>query len=219
MVMRKIHLSMITVALCLTTLAGTSAEYRLHSNSSTLVLRSFRTPGSEALQLTGSHLLFKGKPVDEIVSGNKIKRYSIELTGTGFVVGSTVTINSRRAFADDFLNEQEQRITTTYESATDLLIQFVQKHVPPAGLLLIKVVNPDGEESNTLAVDVISPSSELSITSISQDSGPTGTVFSLRGVGLVPPPLGASTPVRFFTAIRFTGVGPEPNPFESFFVR
>ena len=214
--MKDIHLTIIVFALLATSLVGPSAGYTPHIGSSAMAPRTSRT--TEAPQLTESRLFFKGNPVDQIVSGNKIKRYSIELTGTGFVSGSTVIITSTRAFADDFLNEQEQRIATTYESATDLLVQFVHKKVPPAGLLLIKVVNPDGQESSTLAVDVVSPASELSITSISQESGPTGTLITLRGVGFASSSVPPSTAVRFPSAIRFTAVGSEPTSSAIFFV-
>ncbi|HEV8485699.1 MAG TPA: IPT/TIG domain-containing protein [Blastocatellia bacterium] len=198
--MRKIHLSMIASALFATALVGTSAGYGVHSGSSAFLLRTFRTPGSEAPQLTGRQLLFKGKPVDDLVSGKKIKRYEVELTGTGFVSGSTVIINSIRAFPFDPLNRPELRIATIYESATDLRGQFLHGS-PPPGLLLIRVVNPDGRESNTLAMDAISASSDLSITSFSPESGPIGTQITLSGVGL------ASSSVPALTAIRFTAVG------------
>ena len=209
--MKEIHLSIVVVlALFAGALIGSSSGYRPHIGSSATAGRTSRS--MDAPQLTGSQLLFKGKPVDEIVSGNKIKRYSIQLTGTGFVSGSRAIINSRPAFAEDPRSEQEERIATTYESATGLHVQFVKKHAPPPGLLFIKVVNPDGAESNTLAVDVISPSSELSITSISQVSGPTGTILTLRGVGFAPSP----TPV--FNYIRFTAVGSAPSDSATGFV-
>jgi hypothetical protein len=198
--MRKTHLSMIVSAIFATALVGTSAGYGVHSGSSAFVPRAFRTPGSEAPQLTGRQLLFKGKPVDELVSGKKIKRYEVELTGTGFGSGSTVIVNSIRAFPFDPFNRPELRIATIYESATDLRGQFLHGS-PPPGLLLIRVVNPDGMESNTLAMDAISASSDLSITSFSPESGPIGTQITLSGVGL------ATSSVPAITAIRFTAVG------------
>jgi len=191
--MRVIHLSLIAMALFGTVLVG--------PGSSGLVPRAFRT---ETLELTACQLLFKGKPVDEVVAGKKIQKYSMELTGTGFVSGSSVVVNSRRAFGFDPLENSEQRIETTFESDTHLRAQFLHRKAP-AGLLVIKVVNAEGQESNTLTVDVISQSSDLSITSISPVSGPTGTILTLRGVGFAPPP------VPVFDCIRFTAEGSEPS--------
>ena len=209
--MRKIHLSMIVSALFATALVATSSGYALPGVSSAPVSRTFRTPGSEALQLTGSQLFFKGKAGDEVVSGKKIKRYSMELAGTGFVSDSRVIVNARHAFPYSPLSEPEQRISTTYESATALRAQFLHGS-PPPGLLLIKVVNPDGEESNTVTVDVISQSSDLSITSLSPESGPVGIQLTLRGVGFAP-----SSPFNL-TAIRFTAVGTEQSRAPLYFV-
>lgn len=195
--MRVIHLSLIAVALFGTVFVGPA----LHSSASGVLPRAFRT---ETLELTACQLLFKGKPVDEIMSGRKIKKYSMELTGTGFVSGSRVVVNSRRAFGFDTLDNSELRIETTYESDMHLRAQFLHRQAP-AGLLVIKVVNAEAQESNTLTVDVISQSSDLSITSISPESGPTGTLLTFRGVGFAP------SPVPVFNCIRFTAEGSEPS--------
>src|SRR2546426_215601 len=56
----------------------------------------------DAPELNGLRLLFRGQQVDEVVSAKKIKKYSIELTGTGFLPASTVVVNSIRAFPVTF---------------------------------------------------------------------------------------------------------------------
>ena len=204
--MRKIHLSLSIVVLFATALAGTPPGHRLHSDSSALVPRIFKAPAQDALQLAEVRLSFKGKPVNKLVSGNKVKKYSMELTGTGFVSGSRVIVSSIRAYLSD-LSRPEAPVATTYESATALQAQFLRGSAPPPGLLLINILNPDGKESNTLGVDVISAFSDLSITSISPESGPSGTLITLRGVGFAPSSVSATTARN--AAIRFTAMGSE----------
>jgi hypothetical protein len=55
-----------------------------------------------------------------------------------------------------------------------------------AGQIALQVVNPDGETSNTVALDVASDPSVLSISSISPDSGMVGAQVTVTGVGFTP---------------------------------
>src|SRR5437867_1126619 len=49
-------------------------------------------------QLTGIQLFFRGRPVEQLVIGKKIKKYTMELAGTGFVSGSSVSVELLRVF-------------------------------------------------------------------------------------------------------------------------
>src|ERR1044071_1315700 len=138
-VMRRIHLSLSIVSL-FAALAGTHPGHTLPGDSSTLVSRIFKASSPDDLQLAELRLFFKGKPVDELVSGKKIKRYSMELTGTGFVSGSRVIVSSMRAYLSD-LTRPEEPVATTYESATALQVQFLRGSAPPPGQLLVYILN------------------------------------------------------------------------------
>lgn len=158
--------------------------------------RLSRIAAVDSPQLTGLQLLFRGKQVEHIVSGNKVKKYSIELTGTGFVPGSSMTVDSLQAFPS-ILDNPRQPVAVTYNSATSLSVHFVKGSGPSPGLLSVQVVNPDGERSNRLSFDVVSNPSDLSITSIVPPSGPIGTQVTLRGVGFDPPSSSNGAAIRF----------------------
>jgi hypothetical protein len=155
----------------------------------------------QEVQLKGVQLFFLGQPVDQVVSGKKIKKYSLQVTGSGFQPGSLVVVNSVHAYGQQPGELQEQPVSTTYVSATSLDAAFLPEAEPAPGLLLVKVAGPAGEQSNIIAADVISKPSRLSIESISPQSGPIGGQVTLTGVGLGL--AGPTNPV----AIRFSPVG------------
>jgi IPT/TIG domain-containing protein len=166
---------------------------------------------AEAPELNGLQLLFKGQPVDEVVSDKKIKKYVIEVTGTGFLPGSSVVVRSIRAFPFAPGEHPQQPTLTTFISVTSLEVRFLPDAAPPPGMLSVSVVNSDGVESNGLSVDVISKASKLSISSISPQSGPVGTQITLIGSGFTP------IPANNLNAIRFTPVGTQDNRLANFF--
>jgi IPT/TIG domain len=181
------------------------------SYASVSVSSSRRTTPGDAPELNGIQPMYRGQPVDEIVSGNKIKKYFIELTGTGFVPGSSVVVNSIRAFPVTAGEPPQQPTSATFVSATSLEVRFVPGTAPPPGMLSVRVVNLDGAVSNRLTVNVISKTSELSISSISPQFGPVGTQVTLTGNGFTP------IPPNNVNAIRFTAVGAQDRASADFF--
>jgi hypothetical protein len=169
------------------------------------------TAGSQQVQVTGVQLLFRGQPVGQAIQGKKIKKYSVQVAGTGFQPDSLVVVNSVRAFDQQPGQSQEQPVSTTYVSATSLDAAFLPGPAPAPGLLLIKVVNPNGDQSNIIAADVISKPSKLSIDSISPLSGPIGTQLTLTGEGLEP----TGQPSQ--AAIRFSAVGSHDSALQGFY--
>jgi hypothetical protein len=167
--------------------------------------------GSQQVQVTGIQLFFQGQPVDQVVSGKKIKKFSLQVTGTGFQPGSLVVVNSVRAYGQQPGEFQEQPVSTTYVGATSLDAAFLPEVEPRPGLLLINVVNPAGERSNIIAADVISKPSRLSIELISPQSGPIGTQVTLTGVGL-----GSAGPTNV-VAVRFSAVGSLDSALQGFY--
>jgi len=138
-----------------------------------------------APQLAGLQIFFRGQPAQQIISSNKVKKYRLELTGSGFAQGATVIVDTLQAYPY-ILNNPRQAVAATVNSATSLSVAFLPGSPPPPGVLKVKVVNPDGAESNTLSFDAISNPVDLSITSISPESGPIGGQVTIRGLGLIP---------------------------------
>lgn len=164
-----------------------------------------------APQLTGVRVFFRDEAVGQVTSGKKIKKHSLEISGSGFVSGSRIAVASFRAFRLTIGEPPQQPVTTSFESSSSLRAVFLPSDPPPPGVLSIKVVNPDGTQSNNLTVDVISKPAMLSIDSISPTSGPIGTSVTLSGTGF-----GAIPPGRF-VAIRFVANDDQGSPFEGFY--
>jgi hypothetical protein len=122
------------------------------------------------LKLTSLHLFFEGQPADELITGMKAKRYTIDLTGAAFDPASRVVIG-------------EQKVPTTFLSATELTARLRGGLTPAPTELSVKVINPDGQISNALSVDVISNPADLSLLSLSPDFGTGGEQIKLTGVG------------------------------------
>ena len=126
--------------------------------------------GNAQLQLTGYQLLFMGQPVDQLVTGVKAKRYRISLTGAGFEPSSKVFLDG-------------QKVATNYVSATQLVARLLPGLTPAAEEMSVQVVNPDGQQSAILLIDVISDQSILSISTISPGVAPIGTRVTITGTG------------------------------------
>jgi hypothetical protein len=120
-------------------------------HSSSLRPRASTEAGAEGLlHLTGLQLLRKGEPVDQLTTGERAKRYSIDLTGSGFDLGSRVFIGDRM-------------LPTRLLGAAELTANLRGGRVPAPGELAVKVVNSDGQTSNTWTVDVSSDPADIFI--------------------------------------------------------
>ncbi|MEN3332392.1 MAG: hypothetical protein V7641_1757 [Blastocatellia bacterium] len=91
--------------------------------------------------LTSLQLLYKNKPVDHLVTGNKAKKYQLTLNGGGFTADSKVLINGAQA-------------ETSVTSSTLLTVKLPFKRVPAPGVINIQVLNPDGQLIGTLTVEI-----------------------------------------------------------------
>ena len=131
-----------------------------------------QTDAGTQLHLTRLQILFKGQSVDQLITGTKAKRYTIEVTGSGFDPASRVVID-------------EQKVPTTFLNATELTARL-RGLTPAPGELNVKVINLDGQISNSLTVDVISNPADLSIVSISPDLGTSGAQITVSGSGFTP---------------------------------
>lgn len=174
------------------------------------------SPAAVAPQLHSVQLLFKAQPVDEVVGGGKIKKYVLQVTGAGFLPGSSALLNAISAFPVNVGLAPVQETSTAFVSDTTLDVRFLPDSAPTAGILSIRIVNPDGSESNRLSVDVISKPSKLTISSISPQTGPVGTQITLTGTGFMP------TAPDSVNALRVISVGVKEavpfNFFEGFYV-
>jgi hypothetical protein len=136
-------------------------------------IRNRQTDAGEQLQLARLNILFKGQSVDQLITGTKAKRYTIDLTGSGFGPASRVVID-------------DQKVPTTFLSATELTAKLRGSLTSAPGELNVKVINPDGQISNALTVDVISNPADLSILSLSPDFGTSGAQIKVGGAGFTP---------------------------------
>ena len=194
--MRKTFVLALVAGVAGTGLIATSADGSLHRNSIPVASPCVGVVRAESPRLTGLQMFFKGQPVDQLVSGSKIKKYSMELTGSGLVPGSSVVVNSLRAYGFAG-SEPELPVATAFEGDMNLRAAFLARATLRPGLLFIKIVNPEGVESNSLTAEVISNPSELSISSINPTSGPIGAHVTLEGVGFRPDSTAGTTALRF----------------------
>jgi hypothetical protein len=182
--MRRIYVSPLLFLLAGTASVGTSGVYGFHGSSAA------KTTTTSPPSLTGVQLFFRGQPVDQIVLGTKLKKYSIELTGTGFTSGSIAVVDSLGVCPLSL--QPPETLATIDQGSSSLQAAFPRRTALSSGILSVKVVGPDGAESNALTIDVIANPTDLSIDSISPQSGPIGTTVTLTGVGLQ-----QGNPIRF----------------------
>jgi len=205
------YIIIVTVAMVAGAMTDSSAWYSSNRRPPRLASQ-FNSPSSaEDPQLSEVELQFKGQPVDQVVFGKKAKKYSITLTGTGFVPDSIVIVDSLRAYPYALI-QSDQHLDTVFKDSTRLRTTLNSETVSSPGFLAVKVANPGGGESNSLAIDVISKPSELSIASISPESGPIGTKVTLTGTGFT------STTLFTGTSIRFGGANADQPLFIGFYV-
>src|SRR5215470_9950380 len=131
---------------------------------------SNQTALADAPQLSGLQILFRGQPVNHLITGERAKHYTFNLTGSGFDLDSRVVIKGRK-------------VPTTFVSSTELTAKLRGGVVPPPGELAIEVLNPDGQSSNVLTADVISNPEVLSIQAFSPAFGLIGSQAKLTGNG------------------------------------
>jgi len=182
--MMRIYLSTLLLLLAGMALIAPSAGQGFECRS------TIAAGASDPPNLTAFQLFFKRQPVDQMVIGDKIKKYSINLSGTAFAAGSNAVVDSLGVCALGL--GQPQTLTTIDQDSTHLRAAFPRSTELSSGLLSVKVVGPDGSGSNMLAIDVIAKPAELSVSSISPQSGPIGTPVTLAGVGF-----SRGDPIRF----------------------
>lgn len=124
-------------------------------------------------QITQLQVLYKGQLADQLITGNKAKRYTIDLRGSGFDPASSVLIDDRR-------------VPTTFVSSTELTARLRGNLTSAPRELMVTVVNPDAQISNALILDVISNPADLSIFTLSTDVATSGTQIKVSGVGFTP---------------------------------
>ena len=95
----------------------------------------------EAPVIISLEILKKDKPVDHLTAGVKAKKYEVNLTGTGFNSGSKVFVDGAEA-------------KTSITSNNELAVKLPFKKAPDAGLLTLQVRNLDGQDSNTVTIEV-----------------------------------------------------------------
>src|SRR5438128_6927930 len=151
-------------ALIVSVLAGISlcelapeALRSTHTTEASDVMARLITP-----QLAGVRVFFRDEAVDQVTSGKKIKKYSLELTGSGFVSGSRIVMASFRAFPVTIGEPPQQPVTSSFESSSSLRAAFLPSDSPPPGVLSINVVNPDWTKYNSMTIDLISKQARIS---------------------------------------------------------
>jgi hypothetical protein len=167
--MSKRKLSVLVLLGLIMTFFPADAVWRVNSYARSDIGNQQADAGAQ-LKLTSLHIFFKGQPVDELITGMKSKRFTIDLIGAGFDPASRVVIG-------------EQKVATDFLSDTELTARLRGGLTPAPTELSLTVVNPDGRISNPLSVDVISNPADLSIFSLSPDFGNGGEQIRVSGVG------------------------------------
>jgi hypothetical protein len=121
-------------------------------------------------QINSVQLFFMGKPVSELVVGTKAKRYTMKIIGQGFDQSASITVDRMKA-----------RISSASAVELDATLKGGILMLP--GEAALRIVNPDGQTSNTVFLDVVTDPSILSIASITPDAGPVGTQVTVTGLG------------------------------------
>jgi hypothetical protein len=208
--MRAVRVFLICAVLLTTTLIGVPAERELLSEPTGATLVSIGAVGLGSPQVSAVQVFYKKKAVDVLVEGKKLKKYSIEISGSGFVPGSSAVIDEFGSLkAYPYSRQPAVTLETTFISDTSLEARFASG-APLPGLLLLKVVNPDFEESQASTLTVISDPADLSLSRIRPESGAIGTVVTVTGVGF------ATAATSGENSIRFESVAPAWSSFVGF---
>jgi len=124
------------------------------------------------LHISGVQVFLNGQPVAELAAGTRGKRYTVEIIGVGFDASAKVFVNGSKV---PVLTSAQNHMTARLKGV-----------VLVAGQITLQVVNPDGETSNAVTLDVASDPSVLSISSVSPVTGMVGTQVTVTGVGFTP---------------------------------
>jgi hypothetical protein len=124
------------------------------------------------LHIVGTQVFFAGQPVDGLTVGTKVKRYTVEITGVGFDASARVLVNGMKI---PVLSSSPNQITARFKGL-----------VLVPGELSLQVMNPDGEISNAMMIEVVSDPSVLSLSAVSPVTGIVGAQVTVTGVGLTP---------------------------------
>jgi hypothetical protein len=133
-----------------------------------------KAPGQlPTLHIAGAAVSFKGQHTDELTAGTKGKLYTIEIIGVGFDASAKVLFGG-------------MKVPVISSSPPNMITAKLRGAVLVPGQVSLQVVNPDGDISNALILDVASDPSVLSIDSISPDNGLIGAPITITGVGFTP---------------------------------
>jgi hypothetical protein len=126
--------------------------------------------GSTAPTITSLQLFLDDKLVSQLIIGTKAKRYSLKIIGQGFDPAAKLVVDGMRA-----------RVSMASSVELDARLKGGPLMFP--GEAAVHVVNPDGETSNAVLLEVVTDPSILSIASINPDFGPLGAQITVTGLG------------------------------------
>jgi hypothetical protein len=121
-------------------------------------------------RINSVQIFFMGGPVSELIVGTKARRYALKIIGQGFDPAASISVDGMRA-----------RISIA--SAVELDATLKGGFLMLPGQAALQIVNPDGQSSNTVFLDIVTDPSILSIARITPDFGPVGTQVTVTGVG------------------------------------
>src|SRR5215469_4098218 len=135
--------------------------------------RQLNSQSSSAPSITSVQLFFSGNPVSELIIGTKAKRYSLKITGAAFDPSAGVAVDGMKA-----------RVSAATSTELDVKLKGGPLMFP--GEVTLRVVNPDGQSSNAVTLEVVTDPAVLSTAIVTPDFGPLGSQITITGVGFTP---------------------------------
>jgi hypothetical protein len=129
--------------------------------------------GSADPIITSVQLFYLGQPVSQLVIGTKAKRYSLKIIGAAFDPSARVIVDGMKA-----------RVSSA--TSTEVDANFKGGPLMFPGEVTLQVVNPNGQSSNAITLEVVTDASVLSIATVTPDFGPLGTQITTTGLGFTP---------------------------------
>src|SRR5262249_39041512 len=135
--------------------------------------RQLNSQSSSAPSVTSIQLFFTGKPVSDLIIGTKAKRYSVKIIGQNFDPSAKVVIEGMRT-------------RVSFASSTELDASLKGGPLMFPGEVALQVVNPDGQSSSAITLEVVTYPAVLSTATVTPDFGPSGSQITITGVGFTP---------------------------------
>jgi len=135
--------------------------------------RQLNSQSSSAPSVTSIQLFFTGKPVSDLIIGTKAKRYSVKIIGQNFDPSARVVIDGMRT-------------RVSFASSTELDAGLKGGPLMFPGEVALQVVNPDGQSSSAITLEVVTDPAVLSTATVTPDFGPSGSQITITGVGFTP---------------------------------